>query len=132
MKDNSRKSCKNDLKLERLYQYIYSGIFITDEEVMAYCQNRLKKNPEAIQAEVKDQIADQLLEERQIKAYSVWFKKRISHAKIEVFDDRFKDIKNEMIQEFSHREDPRKALLKAAKLFTNTPPQEVLEAERTN
>ena len=133
MKENSFASVKSGLLTEKLLAYITRDIKVHQTEIEHLYNKRYAHEMEnRPPAEIQHALEQELLEEYRNNQIVVWWRDQFIHAKIEVFDDRFKDIKHEMIQEFSHREDPRKALLKAAKMFTNTPPQEVLEAESSN
>ncbi len=73
---------ENPLRLQKnrnYYHFIYVEKILYEEPVPSF-------------AEVKDSIREWLLKERKEKAWQEWLKSKIREAKIEVFDDRYKDV----------------------------------------
>ena len=94
MKKSTRESAKNDLLYQKLVDTVTKDTVTEDEIKEAYNQKYGHWDHEAPFDEVKEKIRDQLIEENQTAAMTIWLNEQYKTAKIELIDQKYKEVLN--------------------------------------
>ncbi|MBN1974440.1 MAG: SurA N-terminal domain-containing protein [Sedimentisphaerales bacterium] len=94
MKKFSFESARNDLLYQKLIDNV-TKVTVTEDEIKeAYNLKYGDWNHESAFDEVKDKIREQLIKEEQSAAFTEWLNEQYNKAKIEIKDQRYKEVLN--------------------------------------
>jgi len=98
MKKISYASTKKDIMYRKFRNIIGKNVDVDKEELLAYYEKKYPslKNPEF--SEIKDELREELLERKKYKKEEEWLKEQYKKAKIEIKNERFKDVLQMLIQ----------------------------------
>lgn len=94
MKKYSCQSAENDLLYQKLIDKVTKVTVTEDEIKKAYNIKYADWNYESIYDKVKDKIREHLMKENQSFAFSEWLNEQYKTAKIELKDQKYKDVIN--------------------------------------
>lgn len=95
MKKNSRESSRMDVLNKKLEDVITKNVSVKAEEIEAAYQKKYGNLPERPPLEeVMEKLNVQLLSKKKQEAKKVWWQEHYRQAKIEIKDQRFKDVLN--------------------------------------
>lgn len=98
LKKLSFLSYKEELLYKKLESKITAQVYVSDKEIMDYYKQKYGKsvNPPDF-LEVKNDLKRELLEKKKNIKIHQWWQEQFKKAKIEIKDNRFKDVINMLI-----------------------------------